>query len=460
MAVLNPFDENYTKYLNIDLGKIDPKMGRLAIARSNEANNEKYLELSDSEDIVSLFLLFQSLSKTPHSPEVQGALTAFEKLIVTRSYKNLEEDGLREMGGLIEIHALPELKDPSNRMKRFIELGELGIIISKEDLFRLKGLKEGEIEFALAWDEVYDVVDITNQYIIGRFMFITRKELSEIYAKYVRKKCYDYIKRISPRIQDHPHQVYDKIADMVKSLLKVTRRVEKVSGDLSEDSFPPCIKLALMGVSSGQRNYSITILLTSFLSYARLMPSTKIFDRDTSFELNQEDIGILIDEIVPAILEAGDRCDPPFFKEQPLEKMNIFYHLGFGMTDRPASQDFGRSKWYLPPSCAKVAENAPYLCQPDEFCKKVTWGIKDRKTVDELLKRAKEGGRQADGERVLEILTRGARSLESLVEESGIDKKELTGLLATLSKNKLVGRRKVINPLIYYIRKKRMLSRK
>ncbi len=460
MVVLNPFDEKYKRYLNIDLNKIDPKMIRLAIARSNEANNEKYVDLDEKEDIISLFLLLQSLSRTPHAPEVQGALATLEKLLILRTSRNLDEDGIAEMSGLLEIHDLPELKDPKNRMKRFIELEELGLLVSKEDLFRLKGAKGGEIEYTLAWDEAYGVVDITKQYIMGKYMFITRAELVEFYSKFVRKICYDYMQRISSRIQEHPHQVYDKITNMVKSVLRVSKRVEKVSGTLTEDAFPPCIKLSLMGVSSGQRNYSITILLTSFLSYARLMPSTKIFDRDTSFDLNQEDIGVLLDEVVPAIFEAGDSCEPPFFKEQPLERMNIFYHLGFGMTEKPNPQDFGRSKWYLPPSCAKVAENAPYLCQPDEFCKKVTWGIKDRKTVDELLNKAREGGRMAEGEMVLETLSKGARPFDSLQEETGIDKKELTGLLTTLSKNQLIGRRKITNPLIYYIRKKWMLSQR
>ncbi|MBN1785434.1 MAG: hypothetical protein JW825_00390 [Candidatus Methanofastidiosa archaeon] len=460
MVVFNPFSERYGKYLNIDLNGIEPRIVRLSIARSSEKNNEKYIEMDEEDDIISLFLLFQGLAKTPHAPEVLASLSAYEKLIVTRLVKYFGSEAIEEISELVEVHELPVLANLENPMKRMILVEELGIYFPKEDLFRLRDAKGALIEFALRWDEVYDVIDITTNYIIGPYVFLTKGEFFEAYSRYVRKKCYDYIQRASPKIQEGPHPVHEKIIGMVKSLLKVTKRIEKVSGDLKEDLFPPCVKLSMMGVSSGQRNYAITILLTSFLSYARLMPSTKIFDRESSFNLNQEDIGILLDEVVPTIIEAGDNCDPPFFKEQPIERMNIFYHLGFGMTENPNPQDFGKSKWYLPPSCAKVAENAPLICQPDEFCKMASWGILDREKVGEILKKAKEDGRDTLGERVLELLLEGARSAGSISEGLGIEKKELAELLGTLSKNKLVGRRKVTNPLIYYIRKKRYVNQR
>jgi len=460
MVAINPFSKKYARYLKIDLSKIDPRMIRLAIARSSEQNNEKYLDMGEEEDIISLFLLFQSLSKAPHAPEVLSALTAYEKLMSARISKYYGPDVLEEINDLVWAVEVSELAKIENPMKRMIHIEDLDINFPKEDLYRLRDSKGGMIEYALKWEDAYDVIDIKEQYIIGSYLFLTRGEMYEVYSRIVKKKCFDYIKRISPRMQEISHPVYEKILERVKALLKVTRTIERVSGDLSEELFPPCVQLALHGVSSGQRNYAITILLTSFLSYARLMPSTRIFDRESSFNLNQEDIEILLNDVVPAIIEAGDSCEPPFFKEQPIEKMNIFYHLGFGMTETPAVQDFGKSKWYLPPSCTKVAENVPNVCQPDDFCKLVTWGIKDRETVSELVSKARKSGRMAQGERILEILMRGPRHLDDISKELDLGRKELSELMATMSKNKLIGRKKISNPLIYYIRKKRMINRK
>jgi len=42
---------------------------------------------------------------------------------------------------------------------------------------------------------------------------------------------------------------------------------------LDFDAFPPCIKNTIKGVRAGNRNDAIVLLLTGFLSYARLYPS-------------------------------------------------------------------------------------------------------------------------------------------------------------------------------------------
>jgi hypothetical protein len=64
------------------------------------------------------------------------------------------------------------------------------------------------------------------------------------------------------------------------------------------------------------------------------------------------------------------------------------------------------------------------------------------------------------GESILEKLLKTPQTAQSLKEQTGADEKELMQLLSTLSKNKLIMRRKVTNPLIYYIRKKRELNQK
>jgi DNA primase large subunit len=122
----------------------------------------------------------------------------------------------------------------------------------------------------------------------------------------------------------------------------------------------------MVGVGAGLRNYAITVLLTSFLSYARVSPSGKMASRMADFI---SDVSIVRDDIASPIFEAADRCNPPLFKDQPQEKANVYYHLGFGMTTEPRLEDSGKSKWYRTPNCRKVQMSTPPLCDPDELCR-------------------------------------------------------------------------------------------
>jgi DNA primase large subunit len=461
MVLVNPFSERVKDLLTIDLNDIDQSLVRLSIARSNEKNNDKYVDLDERDDAVSLFLLLQSLAQHPHAPEVYAALTAYEHLIKERLSWHFSDDVLEEMRTLIPIYYIKDHMAADRPLSKAVDLPGMGTILPREDLFRLKTMRRSEVEYAVVWTDVYEVTDITRQYVVDGYLYLTKWELFDLYSKVVRKRCYDYVHGLSTRMEGVSHPVYEKISSKVKALLRTETRIERTaSGDLEEELFPPCVRIALGGVSSGQRNYAITFLLTSFLSYARLIPSTKVFDRESSFTLSQEDVQILLDEVVPEIIEAGNRCDPPFFKEQPLEKLNILYHLGFGMTETPTVADYGKSKWYLPPSCTKIAENAPQLCEPDAFCSQVTWGVIDRERAEEVVNKAAAKERMAEGEQVLALLLKRSRTRDAIAEELGLDKKQVAPLLQTLSKNKLVGRRKITNPLIYYIRKKRASSRK
>ena len=459
MVVINPFSEKAKEMLKVDISKIEPSIVRIAMARSSEKNNDSYIDLDDREDMLSLFLLMQSLAKTPYAPEVSSALSAYESLMKERISVAFSEEALEEMSSLMEIHRIPELETEALVPKRIIYVKELGLEIPREDIFRMRQMKRGDPVYALRWYDAYDVVDIREHYVASSYMLVTQWELIDIYAKFLKRKCHMYIKGISTKMADVSHPTFEKISKAVSDLNKRPVSIENASSDLSAEDFPPCIRLALSGVSSGQRNYAITILLTSFLSYARILPSTRIFDRQSSFSLTQDDVEVLIKEVVPLIVDAGDRCEPPFFKEQPLELLNIFYHLGFGMNDTPNVSDYGKSKWYLPPSCTKVAENAPLLCRPDEFCSRVTWGIADREKAEEIVSKAAARGKSAMGEAILKLLLKGPRTLDEIAEALDGDTKEITSLLRTLSRNKLVGKRKIANPFVYYIRKKRLSSR-
>ncbi|MHC1604746.1 MAG: hypothetical protein ACXQTP_02075 [Candidatus Methanofastidiosia archaeon] len=461
MVLINPFTKEAKKHLKIDLNDIEKSLIRLAIGRANEKNMKKYLDLDEREDVISLYLLMQSLAKTPHSPEVMASLASFEKLMKRRIRKYFSSEIVSQMKTLIEIHETTDLKSEETPFKKDIFVESANITVPKEDIFRLKRIKRNKVEYLLKWNEIYDVVDITKYYVTSSYVLVTRNELIQIYAKILRKACYDYILKTSEKIKNTSHPIYEKIANMVKNVVKTTYNTENVSKDLSGENFPPCIRLALAGVSSGQRNYGITILLTSFLSYARIMPSTKIFDRQSSFTLSQKEVQILLDDVIPEIIKAGDKCEPPFFKEQPLEKLNILYHLGFGMTKNPTVADHGKSKWYLPPSCSKIRENAPSLCQPDEFCKEISWNIIDKGRVDKIIKKSETKKKKTLGELILKKLeTMGPKSIGELSSEFGARESEILSFLKMLTKNDLVGKREIRNPLIYYIRKKKRFNQK
>jgi DNA primase large subunit len=110
------------------------------------------------------------------------------------------------------------------------------------------------------------------------------------------------------------------------------------------------------------------MLLTSFLSYARVAPSGRAAKRISDFTDN---ISIITEEVAPLIMQAAEHCNPPLFSDQPQEKANVFYHMGFGMTTQPRLEDSGNSKWYMVPNCTKIQTSAPQLCQPDELCRSI-----------------------------------------------------------------------------------------
>ncbi len=135
------------------------------------------------------------------------------------------------------------------------------------------------------------------------------------------------------------------------------------TGKLVFEAFPPCIKRALSGVEKGSRNFAIVMLLTTFLSRARLGK----MDPNARIE-NENEVRILKEEIIPIIERAAENCKPPLFEDQPYERKNIVYHLGFGYKEDFSLKDFGESKWYMTPNCDKIKLQAPDLCMEDDFC--------------------------------------------------------------------------------------------
>ena len=205
----------------------------------------------------------------------------------------------------------------------------------------------------------------------------------QIISRLIMQKTEEYIKRIkemSARIEIHPTII--KIGEKLKEFIpEETSNYNQYyagsgglygtvqAGKLNPEAFPPCIKSTVEGVSSGGRNDAIVLLLTSFVSYARLYP--RIFASDESIKISDidSDLKITEEEILPLIFDAADNCTPPLFEDQPQEKINIISKLGFGMHDTVDINHEGETKWYTPMSCEKIKIHLPQLCHPDKSCK-------------------------------------------------------------------------------------------
>lgn len=269
------------------------------------------------------------------------------------------------------------------------------IDIPKEDYFKLRDrrLAEDGVEivddrvltqyipkYAVRWTDLAPLfkhrrAELTKLYLINGWAIITPKELWDFFANFVSVRTEEYITSVYERFSDvgAPSKLLSNVGERIAALLPPEvelreRFVRLPTRRLRPEFFPPCIKKALAGVGSGARNYAVTVLLTSFLSYARVSPSGKAVLRMADFI---EDISVVRDEVAPLIFEAAERCNPPLFKDQPQEKANIFYHLGFGMVTEPRLEDSGKSKWYRTPNCRKIQIAAPALCDPDELCRTI-----------------------------------------------------------------------------------------
>lgn len=155
-----------------------------------------------------------------------------------------------------------------------------------------------------------------------------------------------------------------------------------------------CVKKALNGIKSGGRNYTISLFLTPFLSYARLYPgvyarhikNAKVADMDPT-------LNITLEEIIPLIHKAAQNCTPPLFKDQPQEKHNIHSKLGFG-EGKISLENSEKTPWYTPTNCKNIQNNHPELCTPCTDCKKIGNPLSYYNCKRKLLTR--KGGKQDD----------------------------------------------------------------
>jgi DNA primase large subunit len=396
-AVLDPFTREAKEIVRAapSLDSLPQDMVERAVQRIRWKSGKEIVVNFDPEsvrvDVLSFYLACQGVAAVsyPYSRETRLVTEATRETIRYRMY-DLFKRGYENF-----------CLDTVRRSFKFVELeheGEIkvrGIPIPREDYFKLrdKRLAEDEIQvvddrvlaqyvpkYAVRWTDLAPLlkhrwIDLTKLYIINGWTVITPRELWDFYANFIAVRTEEYISSVYERFSDRGTpvksllEVGEKIAALLPPEVELRERFARAPrGRLRPESFPPCIKKILAGVGAGVRNFAISMLLTSFLSYARVSPSGRAVTRMADFIDN---ISVVCDEIAPLIFEAAERCNPPLFQDQPQEKENIFSKMGFGMTTEPRLEDSGKSKWYRTPNCRKVQMSAPALCDPDELCSKI-----------------------------------------------------------------------------------------
>lgn len=341
------------------------------------------------KEVFSFYLMCQSVASVsfPYSNETRQ---------VTESTKNTVRYRLFD---LFRTGHGDLCLDVIGRYFRIQELDEdynLGSTsIPRRDVYKLRDLeleKDGIEEvndeiipqyvpkYAVRWMDLIPLIehrtmDLTEQYIVDGWSLLTPKKLWSFFANYVKGEMEDYISELYDKFSDKgsPSDILktvgEKISDKVPDEPDYKRYSGKTEGGkLRTESFPPCIKKGLNGVGSGNRNYGIVVLLTPFLSYARISPSGRTVNRVADFT---DDISTIEEDVIPMVFEAAENCNPPLFRDQPQDKANVYYHMGFGMTTQPRLRDSGKSKWYRPPNCRKIKTEAPALCEPNDLCSEV-----------------------------------------------------------------------------------------
>lgn len=329
------------------------------------------------EDVISFHILCQAIA-------IQFNLNSRETNLFIESQGKLIEERLSKISPSIRTEIINE------------SLGELMYdgTISWKDIKDILGnnkislrdlyIDEGQVilekeEFLLIFGDEFKnrSPDMMFDILVGES--VKESILSNILMKNI-KEYITRIKNMSKQIEFHPaiEELALKLKDFIPNEISNYSSFYSGSGGiygsvkagkLNPEAFPPCIANTIAGVSSGGRNDAIVLLLTSFVSYARLYPRifssqelVKVSDIDTDLNITKE-------EILPLIYEAADNCTPPLFDDQPQEKLNIISKLGFGLHSEINIENEGETKWYTPMSCEKIKIHLPQLCKPDKSCK-------------------------------------------------------------------------------------------
>lgn len=454
--IVNPFMESAKDYINVNMEDIEPEwvnygLCKVALFKNErkdimEEVNDKYLK----PDLISFYLFAQALSKNMNSREARTFVNTMAELFITRMNKLSQEDVrslLKDKLEVIEIE-INKVKEVKNSSEYYeIE----GVRIPIKDLIVLGKLRGGIIGwsnsvednlFLVKWNKA--VNSINKMYLISGFYLMDYNETKSVLKNVLSENIIGYMNRVKDKVKEANLEVHNNIKRELSKLENDLIETKIKGEDLESKDFPPCIKNIYSGVGAGDRNFGITVLLTSFLSYARLSPTSNVFSEEFRAEFSDKEIDILQKEVMPSIELAASRCIPPLFEDQPEEKTNVNYHLGFGLGEI-ILENFGKSKWYLPPSCEKVRQAG--LCCKDRFCNENFYVVAKRESLEE-----------AKGETLGEKLIKAGsrmRTIEELEKHLNIKKEDIQKQMRILVQNKMIVRKNISNPLIYYMLKRR-----
>lgn len=330
-----------------------------------ESVPEELLSLEEWKDLMGFYALLGALARAPYGLEMELVKEKNLAIYLARIEKSQKLETLSIPTRTVKEGEIPEKDRIILEKLGHKELGE-------EERRKLRiDHKMWLRHFLPLWED-----SLKEVYIRNSWAYLRRDDLIKVWRRSFERnleRAVNILYELRDDLPDFYSTLYEKLNEIAREKFK--ERIEKIGSvgaqPLRFDLFPPCVKKALSGVGSGMRNYAITVLLTSFLSYARICPNPP--RRDVRIKDCVNDLSVIEREILPVIIEAGNRCKPPLFEDQPNEIKNIWYHLGFGFTDRPSLEDSGNSTWYFPPNCDKIRANAPELCKPDRYCR----GIKN-----------------------------------------------------------------------------------
>ncbi|WP_297497533.1 DNA primase large subunit PriL [Thermococcus sp.] len=363
---------------------VDDVLTLVAWVLASEEPPEKLLRrspLEETKDVFRFYALLGALALSPYGIELE----LVEKALVKLYGKRLKGSDLS--GTMLMVEEIQTGEVPERDRKILEKPMDKNVDPSERERRKLR-YRMRLAEFLTLWDG-----SLKEVYIRGGYAYLTQETALQLWERAFTRRI-ERASRLLSKMSDELPEFYGELRERLRNIAEehFKERLEKLgkvgAQPLRFDLFPPCIKEALKGVPAGMRNYAITVLLTSFLSYARICPNPP--RKDVRVRDCVESLDIIEKEILPVIIEAGNRCTPPLFEDQPHEIKNVWYHLGFGLTDRPTLEDSGNSTWYFPPNCDKIRANAPGLCKPDKYCR----GVKNPLTYY-LRRLAREGRKDA-----------------------------------------------------------------
>ena len=273
-VLLNPLDPIYKELLH------DATYEEKDIVAEIEKRLEGKTELYDPPQKEALYQLFPLVSvarKGSYSQEAHLVMKTIvsavrERLSYALENPRIEQDVINAMSGILTVETTPHID----------------IDIPREDAFRLSSRRD-QLKYMVNWTVLTDY-DLTTYYIVEGSVPLTKDQLIEVYILLLGKHLKTYIdqKKEEYTSQDvHLPPVFKKLFQSISSRVPTVSVQPTGASELDESAFPPCVREALHGATSGLRNYAITVLLTSFLSYARVYPSLTAFDQEKKPELSR-----------------------------------------------------------------------------------------------------------------------------------------------------------------------------